>query len=80
MPAWATFDTAHWSGARPAVLRNLVGGRWVDAAATLDVPDPMNGELFVKMPNTSVAELGPFIESMKARARAGGLSLECHVK
>jgi hypothetical protein len=69
VPAWATWDTCKWSGAHPAVLKNLVGGKWTDARATLDVPDPMNGDVFVKMPNTSSAELGPFIDSLKVCER-----------
>ena len=36
---------------------SLVNGKWQLAAATENVIDPMNGDVFLKMPDTSSDEL-----------------------
>ena len=70
-PAWATLDADAWSGAQPHVQRNLVGGRWTDAAATETVVDPLNGEPFLRVPATSAAELAPFVASLRTVPKTG---------
>ena len=71
VPSWATVDPFAMSTASPAVGRNLVGGKWCDAAAQHSVVDPLNGEAFVKVPNTTVGEIGPFVERMASCPRSG---------
>ena len=71
VPSWATVDPFKMSAASPAVGRNLVGGKWCDAASQHSVVDPLNGEAFVKVPNTTVGEIGPFVERMASCPRSG---------
>ena len=71
VPSWATVDPFTMSAASPAVGRNLVGGKWCDAASQHSVVDPLNGEAFVKVPNTTVGEIGPFVERMASCPRSG---------
>ncbi|TMW63749.1 hypothetical protein Poli38472_002690 [Pythium oligandrum] len=64
LPSWATVDPVKVSGANPAEGFNLVHGEWVKTAKTEDIIDPMNGEVFMRMPATQSSELEPFVESM----------------
>ncbi|MDH4367112.1 MAG: aldehyde dehydrogenase family protein, partial [Dehalococcoidia bacterium] len=52
------------SGTNPARLMNFIDGKWVEAKKYKDVLDPMSGEPFIQMPDTSVQELAPFIRSL----------------
>lgn len=70
-PAWATCDPATMSAARPCTLYNLVGGKWVGTAKYADIVDPMNGEVFIKMPDTSEAEAGAFISALRQVPKSG---------
>jgi len=58
-------------GAAPAVGKNLVGGQWRDAAKTLDVIDPLNGEVMARVPDTTLEEIGPFVDRMRSCPRTG---------
>ena len=57
-------DPAKISAAHPAQLHNFVNGEWTAGTAkTMELPDPMNGETFMKMPLTETdAELQPFLQ------------------
>jgi 1-pyrroline-5-carboxylate dehydrogenase len=52
------------SGGRPARLMNFVDGKWVKTKKYREVVDPMSGEPFIQMPDTSEEELAPFIRSL----------------
>jgi len=52
------------SGAKPARLMNFVDGKWVEAKKYREVVDPISGEPFIQMPDTSEKELAPFIQSL----------------
>ncbi|KAI8477378.1 MAG: aldehyde dehydrogenase [Monoraphidium minutum] len=70
--SWATVDIDKWSGAHPAKAQNLVGGKWVDAASALTIPDPLNGEPFTSVPDTQgERELQPFIDSLRKVPKSG---------
>lgn len=60
------------SGANPARLRNFIDGKWVDPKKHKEIIDPLSGEPFIQMPDTSEEELVPFIESL-ARCPLHGL-------
>lgn len=52
--------------------RLAVAGKWVDAAATIAVPDPLNGEPFTLVPDTQGdAELAPFAEGLRRVPKSG---------
>ena len=59
------------SAAAPAVGKNLVGGQWTEAATQHTVIDPLNGDGFIKVPDTKLSEIGPFVERMATCPRSG---------
>lgn len=72
VPSWATLDPDAMSGANPCTLRNLAGGKWIDSAQYTDIVDPMkDGEIMVRMPDTQVNELKPFVDSLSACPKTG---------
>ena len=71
LPSWATVDPWAMSGASPQQGMNLVDGEWSAAAATKPVPDPLNGEAMLFVPDTQSSELAPFVASMKAVPKSG---------
>eukprot|EP00771_Trimastix_marina_P003995 gnl/Trimastix_PCT/72.p2 GENE.gnl/Trimastix_PCT/72~~gnl/Trimastix_PCT/72.p2 ORF type:complete len:527 (+),score=163.84 gnl/Trimastix_PCT/72:2419-3999(+) len=68
---FATIDPDTVSGANPCQLYNLVNGEWMLPRASTDIVDPLNGEAFIKMPNTQVDELAPFVASLKSCPKSG---------
>jgi hypothetical protein len=47
----------------PGTCLNLVNGEWQPAQASRMVVDPMNGEAFLSVPDTTTEELAPFVAS-----------------
>lgn len=68
---FATCDPYKMSAHVPCSLNNLVDGVWTTTKETIEVPDPLNGEPFIRMPNTSVEELAPFIASLSKVKKTG---------
>jgi len=71
VPSWATVDPEKMSGAAPAVAMNLCGGEWSSSKMTQDIVDPLNGEVFMKVPNTGMDEIEPFVKRMASVPRSG---------
>ena len=69
--SFATGDPNTMSAEKPATLFHLVGGQWRSSPATMDVHDPLNGEVFVHAPDPTVDELQPFVDSLKACPKHG---------
>ena len=69
--AFATVDPfAGMTESEPAVLQNLVGGKWVADIKERDyIIDPMNGQRFIDMPDTH--DVTPFIEGLKSCPKTG---------
>ena len=44
---------------------HLVAGKWTSSAKTRFLPDPLNGTRFMEVPDTSISEAAPFINSLK---------------
>jgi 1-pyrroline-5-carboxylate dehydrogenase len=59
------------SGANPVRLQNLCAGKWLDTKEVTDVVDPMNGEPFIKMPNTQGTEVDAFVASAESCPKTG---------
>ena len=57
------------TGAAPAQAQNLVGGQWVSTDKTMTVPDPLNGEAFIEMPNTE--DIAPFVAGLRSCPKTG---------
>lgn len=70
-PSWATTDPWLLSGTQPARCHNLVGGTWSSAAASRMVVDPMNGDGFIEVPDTSIDELHPFVDAAASCPKYG---------
>ena len=74
VPSWATVDPDAMSGTQPAIGANLCGGRWwspAETAATHDIVDPLNGEPFIRVPDTSASEIDPYVDRMRSAPRTG---------
>ncbi len=52
------------SGDSPAILHNFVNGGWKGSKTFKDVINPLNGNLFIEMPDTKENELKPFLEEL----------------
>ncbi|MDZ7643822.1 MAG: hypothetical protein U5K76_06115 [Woeseiaceae bacterium] len=65
MPQFATLDPfAGMTGQAPGRVQNLVGGEWRDAESTRDdIVDPLNGELFLNVPDTR--DFGAFLDGLQ---------------
>jgi hypothetical protein len=53
------------------VARNLADGVWRDTAATIDIIDPLTGDVMVVVPDTNSAELAPFESAAKRVLKSG---------
>ena len=62
LKAFATIDPKNLSVANKGM--NLVKGEWTGAQEYTEVVDPMTGKPMISIPNTSMAEIEPFIESL----------------
>lgn len=71
--SWKSFATVDpfdgMTGQDPAILQDLVGGLWVDGDKHRVVVDPMNGEAFIKVPDTQLLE--PFFEGLIKCPKSG---------
>jgi 1-pyrroline-5-carboxylate dehydrogenase len=70
-PPYATLDPDTMSGSNPAQLYNLEGGEWKSSKDSMTIPDPLNGEAFVELPNTKSGELGPFFANAASCPKTG---------
>ena len=55
----------------PAARCRAVSGEWKASKKYTSVLDPMNGESFIKVPDTQVDELAPFVDNLKACPKSG---------
>ena len=71
--SWKAFATVDpfdgMTGDNPGILQDLAGGFWVDGAEHRDIPDPINGESFIKVPDTQLFE--PFFEGLLSCPKSG---------
>ena len=71
VPVFATVDPFDgMSAVKPGAVQNLVAGEWRDTPTYRDdIVDPMNGELFLNVPDTT--EHGPFIAGLESCPKSG---------
>lgn len=69
LKAFATVDLNNMTTATKGM--NLVGGEWVGTESYKDVIDPLTGKAMFSIPNTSMAEAEPFIESLLSVPKHG---------
>lgn len=68
---FATLDPREISGQKPGKVLNLVRGEWQSSKGEENIIDPLNGEVFLKVADTSVEELEPFIRSLQECPKSG---------
>lgn len=68
---WAKFNPETISEKSPAVPENLVNGEWSSTEEYVELPDPLNGEMFLKCPDTQIHEIEPFVSSLKSVPSSG---------
>ena len=75
IPSWATLDPSSLGTATtPHAVSNLVSGQWnATTQKQLIIPNPLNrdGPAVCILPDTTVEELDPFIESLKRVSKSG---------
>jgi 1-pyrroline-5-carboxylate dehydrogenase len=49
----------------------LVGGEWKDTKEYLNLVDPLTGNTMIRVPNTTVEEIQPFIDSLASCPKSG---------
>lgn len=71
LPVFATLDPFDgMTPDAPGVLRNLLDGQWVDGGGFRDdIPDPLNGGEFLRVPDTT--DIGPFVERLRGCPKTG---------
>ena len=69
LKAFATIDPKNLSVTNKGM--NLVQGEWVAAEQYMDVIDPLTGKPMISIPNTSMGEIEPFIESLQSVPKHG---------
>mmetsp|Transcript_22759 Transcript_22759/g.63198 ORF Transcript_22759/g.63198 Transcript_22759/m.63198 type:complete len:571 (-) Transcript_22759:574-2286(-) len=69
--SWATVDPNNMHPGKPAEALNFVGGSWIMPGNVREVPDPLTGETFLRVADTSVEEIKPFVEGLQAVPKSG---------
>ncbi|KAK9861812.1 hypothetical protein WJX84_005199 [Apatococcus fuscideae] len=69
--SWATVDPNSLSAANPAQCYNLVNGEWQLSNTSATIPDPYNGEPFIKYPDTQSNEIEHFVKSLRSTPKSG---------
>ena len=62
LKAFATIDPANLSTSDKGF--NLVQGEWTSPSQYIDLVDPLNGDKMIKIPDTQMDEISPFVESL----------------
>ncbi|KAL0355602.1 UNVERIFIED_CONTAM: putative aldehyde dehydrogenase [Sesamum radiatum] len=61
---FATVNAEEVSGSKPAEVLNLVQGKWTRSSSWNTIPDPLNGESFIKVSEVDEKGIQPFVESL----------------
>lgn len=68
---FATVKAEEVSGSQPAEVLNLVQGNWTSSSTWNTIPDPLNGESFIKVAEVNAKEIRPFVESLSRCPKHG---------
>jgi len=69
LKAFATVDPANLTASDRGY--NLVGGEWKDTQKYVDLVDPLRGGTMIRIPDTSVDEIQPFVDSLRSCPKSG---------
>jgi 1-pyrroline-5-carboxylate dehydrogenase len=74
IPSWASVDPKAM-GSHPDIyaVSNCIDGKWVQSKVTRTIPDPMNKDAhpIFTVPDTTVDEIQPFLESLRKVPKSG---------
>ncbi|KAH6821294.1 aldehyde dehydrogenase 12A1 [Perilla frutescens var. hirtella] len=68
---FATVKAEEVSGSQPTEVLNLVQGNWTSSSSWNTIPDPLNGESFIKVAEVNAKEIQPFVESLSRCPKHG---------
>ncbi|KAK6123343.1 hypothetical protein DH2020_042915 [Rehmannia glutinosa] len=68
---FATVKAEEISGSWPAEVLNLVQGNWTSSSSWNTIPDPLNGESFIKVAEVDEKGIQPFVESLSQCPKHG---------
>ncbi|KAK4394426.1 putative aldehyde dehydrogenase [Sesamum angolense] len=68
---FATVNAEEVSGSKPAEVLNLVQGKWTRSSSWNTIPDPLNGESFIKVSEVDEKGIQPFVESLSKCPKHG---------
>ncbi|KAL8457935.1 hypothetical protein ACS0TY_035697 [Phlomoides rotata] len=69
--SFATVKAEEVSGSQPAEVLNLVKGKWTSSSSWNTIPDPLNGEPFIRVADVDVNGIQPFVESLSQVPKHG---------
>lgn len=69
--SFASCDADKLSEAHQYQMHNLVQGKWEQTSKSIELLDPLNGEKFISVPDTSIDEISPFVQSLRACSKSG---------
>lgn len=69
--AFRTLDAEDVSGSQSTEVLNLVQGEWKGTSRWSEIVDPLNGQKFIAVPDPSVDEIKPFVESLHSCPKSG---------
>jgi len=68
---FATVNPETLSASKPYTVQNRVNGTWKQTKAYTTIVDPLNGDSFLQVPETTEQEIGDFIDSLKKCPKSG---------
>ncbi len=68
---FSTLDIKILSQNNPYTIKNLVFGVWQNTTKTRNIIDPLNGEEFIKIQDTTPEDFFSFVESLKSCPKSG---------
>ncbi|KAH6799045.1 aldehyde dehydrogenase 12A1 [Perilla frutescens var. frutescens] len=68
---FATVKAEEVSGSQPTEVLNLVQGNWTSSSSWNTIPDPLNGESFIKVAEVNAKEIQLFVESLSRCPKHG---------
>jgi len=74
LPSWATVDPWAMGAKEPAKGANLCGGVWTSHdqySSFLTIPDPLNGDDMIQLPDPTEDEVQPFVDRLRNCPRSG---------
>eukprot|EP01040_Poterioochromonas_malhamensis_P019387 gene19387-22889_t len=68
---FANIDPNTVSEHKPHAVHNFLRGHWVGSSKSITLPDPLNGEKFITVPDTQHNEADDFISSLNTCSKSG---------